>query len=172
MCYVANSAATASSDEINQVKLLEAMKSYRPHSVGILSYCYHFRLAFSALRLLVGQQEGHPACKNLSGGVLTWLSVWNEVQTCIWPSGFHCHSLSLASVKSRLVLPSWYRLIRVVLDKRAVKRMCYNLRVYVCNHLSVCWSEFTHIEPHFRNNVQFRFVPVMVMLCCRRRYLR
>jgi len=32
--------------------------------------------AFSALMLLVGQQEGHPACKKLSGGVLAWLSVW------------------------------------------------------------------------------------------------
>jgi len=42
--------------------------------------------AFSALTLLVGQQEGHPACKKLSGGVLVWLSVWSEVQTCIWPS--------------------------------------------------------------------------------------
>jgi len=59
--------------------------------------------AFSALTLLVGQQEGHPACKKLSGGVLAWLSDWSEVQTCIWPSGCHCHSLSLASVKSRLV---------------------------------------------------------------------
>jgi len=39
--------------------------------------------AFSALTLLVGQQEGHPACKKLSGGVLVWLSVWSEVQTCI-----------------------------------------------------------------------------------------
>jgi len=28
------------------------------------------RFAFSALTLLVGQQEGHPACKKLSGGVL------------------------------------------------------------------------------------------------------
>jgi len=37
--------------------------------------------AFSALMLLVGQQEGHPACKKLSGGVLEWLSVWSEVQT-------------------------------------------------------------------------------------------
>jgi len=27
-------------------------------------------LAFTALTLLVGWQEGHPACKNLSGGVL------------------------------------------------------------------------------------------------------
>ena len=43
--------------------------------------------AFSALTLLVGRQEGHPACKkNLSGGVLAWLSVCSEMQTCIWPS--------------------------------------------------------------------------------------
>ena len=41
---------------------------------------------FSALTLLVGQQEGHPACKKQSGGVLAWLSVWSEVQTCIWLS--------------------------------------------------------------------------------------
>ena len=40
--------------------------------------------AFSALTLLVGRQEGHPACKKLSGGVLAWLSVWSEMQTCIW----------------------------------------------------------------------------------------
>jgi len=31
--------------------------------------------AFTPLTLLVGQQEGHPACKKLSGGVLPWLSV-------------------------------------------------------------------------------------------------
>jgi len=61
---------------------------------------YHCLLfAFSALMLL----EGHLACKKLSGGVLARLSVWSEVQTCLWPSGCHCHSLSLASVKSRLV---------------------------------------------------------------------
>ena len=74
-------------------------------------------VAFSALTLLVGQQEGHPACKKLSGGVLAWLSVWSEVQTCIWPSWCHCHLLPLASVKSRLVLPFWYRLTRVVPEK-------------------------------------------------------
>jgi len=33
--------------------------------------------SFSALTLLVGRQEGHPACKKLSGGVLAWLSVWS-----------------------------------------------------------------------------------------------
>jgi len=35
------------------------------------------------LTLLAGRQEGHPACRKLSGGVLAWLSVWSEVQTCI-----------------------------------------------------------------------------------------
>jgi len=61
----------------------------------------HF--AFSALMLLVGQQEGHPACKKLSGGVLAWLSVSREVRVCIWPSWWHCHSLSLAPVN-----PDWF----------------------------------------------------------------
>jgi len=40
----------------------------------------------AALTLLVGRQKGQPACKKLSGGVLAWLSVWGEVQICIWPS--------------------------------------------------------------------------------------
>jgi len=37
---------------------------------------FYVMFAFSALTLLVGRQEGHPACKKLSGGVLVWLSVW------------------------------------------------------------------------------------------------
>ena len=32
---------------------------------------------------MVGWQEGHPACKKLSGGVLAWLSVWSAMQTCM-----------------------------------------------------------------------------------------
>ena len=51
-----------------------------------LCYFSNTWLAFSALTLLVGRQEGHPACKRQSGGVMAWLSVWSEVQTCIWPS--------------------------------------------------------------------------------------
>jgi len=38
--------------------------------------------AFSALTLLVGRQEGHPACKKIEWwgvGVV----VWDEMQTCI-----------------------------------------------------------------------------------------
>jgi len=36
VCITANAGMTANSDEIDQVKLLEAMKSYRPHSVRFL----------------------------------------------------------------------------------------------------------------------------------------
>jgi len=43
------------------------------------------------------------------------------------PADAHCHSLSLASVKSRLVLPFWYRLTRVVPEKWP-----WNARVCVC----------------------------------------
>ena len=60
-------------------KVVEARETYILH---VLAACG----AFSALMLLVGRQEGHPACKKLSGGMLAWLSVWSEVQTCIWPS--------------------------------------------------------------------------------------
>ena len=50
-------------------------------------------------------------------GMVICLIVWREVQTCIRPSWCHFHSLSLASVKSGLVLPFWYWLTRVVLEK-------------------------------------------------------
>jgi len=40
---------------------------------GVLGLLYEgFCCTFSALTLLVGRQEGHPACKKLSGGVLAW----------------------------------------------------------------------------------------------------
>jgi len=42
--------------------------------------------AFSALTLLVGQQEWHLACKKLSGGIVAWLRVWVKVQIYIWSS--------------------------------------------------------------------------------------
>jgi len=55
------------------------------HTEGEI-YCSFFWHKLSALTLLVGRQEGHPACKKLSGGVLAWLSVWSKVQTCTQPS--------------------------------------------------------------------------------------
>ena len=57
--------------------------------------------------------------------MLAWLPVWSELQTWIWPSWCHCHSLSLASVKSRLAYPGSP-------EKRAVKRVCVCVCVCVC----------------------------------------
>jgi len=37
---------------------------------AVLPPMFLFLVAFSAMTLLVGWQEGHPACKKLSGGVL------------------------------------------------------------------------------------------------------
>jgi len=54
--------------------LVKAMTLLLKYNIDI---CY---IAFSALTLLVGRQEEHLACKNLSDKVLEWLSVWSEVQ--------------------------------------------------------------------------------------------
>jgi len=46
-----------------------AVKNSQLHFSELLAH-----YAFSVLTLLVGRQEGHLACKKLSGGVLVWLS--------------------------------------------------------------------------------------------------
>jgi len=66
------------------------------------------------LTLLVGLQEGHPACKKFE-----W---WGAGMVICLERGADLHMaqlmpLPLASVKSRLVLPFWYQLTRVVLEK-------------------------------------------------------
>ena len=77
--------------------------------------------AFGALTLLVGHQEEHPACKNwamrcwcgcLSGARCKLLHVVQLMPLHPLTSSF------LAVFKSRLVLPFWYRLTQVVLEKR------------------------------------------------------
>jgi len=72
--------------------------------------------AFSALTLLVGWQEGHLACKTLSGGVLAWLSVWryadlHMAQLMPLPLTVSCFS------KIQIGFTFWYWLTRVVPDK-------------------------------------------------------
>ena len=113
---------------VNAFKLIIPVLLFCVFFCILCLFCVFFVFcAFSALTLLVGWQEGHPACKKLSGVVLAWLSVWSEVQTCIWPSWCHCHSLSLAPVKSVLVLPSWYRLTWIVPEKRPFNGYVYVL---------------------------------------------
>jgi len=49
-------------------------KDIIPFSRNACIFKFHFT-GEGALTPLVGRQEGHPACKKLSGGVLVWLSV-------------------------------------------------------------------------------------------------
>jgi len=61
--------------------------------------------AFSAVTLLVGHQEEHPACKKSSGDLLAWLSGWSEVQMiCIWSSWCHCHHIISGFIKIQIGL--------------------------------------------------------------------
>ena len=71
---------------------------------------------FSALTLLAGHQEEHPACKKLSDEVLEWFYVWSEMQMiCIWSS---CASLKSITVFTFLV-PAY----RGCPGKEAIKRV-------------------------------------------------
>jgi len=54
-------------------RALLALSFWLQFSIAKLINDYVFD--FTALMLLVGRQEGHLACKKLSGGMLAWLSV-------------------------------------------------------------------------------------------------
>jgi len=68
--------------------------------------------------LLVGRQEGHPACKKLSGEVVSWLCVWSKMHViCMWSSLCHCHAIISCSSKIQNDLSFWCRLTQVVVEK-------------------------------------------------------
>ena len=85
---------------------------------------------FDAVSWVAGRASG---LKKRVVGVLAWFSVCSEVQTCMWPSWCHCHSLSLASVKSRLVLTILEPAHPFSPGKKAVKWVC----VCVCDHINM-----------------------------------
>ena len=81
-----------------------------------------YRVAFSALTLLVGRQQEHPACKKLTDEVLAWLSVWSEVQViCISSSRCHYHPIISCCIKIQNV-----KTVRPMLSHR-----CSVLSVYL-----------------------------------------
>jgi len=60
------------------------------------------------------------------------------VHTCIRPSCCHCHSLSLASVKSRLVLPFWDQPTWVVPDKGPINGcVCVCVAEFECRWFQI-----------------------------------
>jgi len=120
------------SHEIVYIMPLVNYHQCRSHYISQISVsnrqCCKCLQCFDAVGWVAGRASG-------DGGVLAWLSVWSEMQTCIWPSWCHCHSLSLASVKSGFVLPFWYRLTRVVPEKGPLN-VCVCVCVIVSKHLS------------------------------------
>ena len=85
------------------------------HLTSINLNCLVTECAFSALTLLVGRQEGHPAWKQSE-----WWYV--GVVMCQGADLHMAHLMPLpltisCSGKSRLVLPFWYRLTWIVPDK-------------------------------------------------------
>ena len=99
----------------------------------------------------LGSRKGIWPVKKLSGEVLVWLSVWSEVQTCIWPSWCHCNSLSLASVKSRSVLPFGYRPTQVVLEKGLLNGCVVCVYIYIYMYI--------YIARYFIGNMFDIFMP-------------
>jgi len=84
--------------------------------------------------MLVGRQEGHLACKNLSGEVLAWLPVWSKV---------HLHDLHKAQLIPLPLTVSCFSKIQIGFTflvpahlgspgQRAVKRVCVCVCVCVC----------------------------------------
>jgi len=81
--------------------------------------------------------------------VQAWLSVWSEVQTCIWPSWYHCHSVSLASVESRLVFNARCY-ASAVLAMALCPSVCLSLCLSVTNRSSTKTAKrkITKTTPH------------------------
>ena len=113
-----------------------------------------------------------------------WLSVWSEVQiVCTWSSWCHCipkPPSSLASFKSRPILPFRYRLTPVVLEKRPLNGSCCTTCCYTVHQLtrfrlsqriarSVCGSRasvlFSVVGKDVRIQLCIVYVCLMVGLC-------
>jgi len=101
-------------------------------------------IAFSALILLVGRQEEHPACKNLSDKVLAWLSVCSKVQmTCTCFSWCQCHPIISCFIKIGLAF-----LVLAYpncLGKQAIKRVpVYHVSYHHHHHHEVYFRQSVH----------------------------
>ena len=103
-----------------------------------LLYNNTIQYAFSALTLLVGRQEGHPARKNLSDEVLAWLSVWSEMQRLAYGPADATASPSSLLQKSQNGLSFGYRPTQAVLEKRPLND-CVCVCVCLCALVSAAW---------------------------------
>jgi len=92
------------------------------HILGIYLICNPVvYFTFSALTLLVGWQEGHPACKNEWLDAVMVICLWMRCRLAYSPAdAIVTHYLLLQQFQigfTFLVLPFWYLLTRVVPDR-------------------------------------------------------
>ena len=81
------------------------------HYAFVVSMLLYMAFPYSALTLLVGRQEGHPACKKLDVSLL--VMIWLELCTSYSSSCHHSPPpSSLASIESRMEM-FWRRLTRL-----------------------------------------------------------
>ena len=98
--------------------------------------CLHYAVLYLPLvlwRCWLGGRKGIQLVKNWVVGCWRGYLSGARCRLAYDPADATCHSLSLASVKSRLVLPLWYRLTWVVPDKGPL-----NVCVCVCYAIHVC----------------------------------
>ena len=74
MCLLCrNSTRVTSNEECSIAVCNNVISDYCYYCAHLTAYLSGQPFAFSALTLMIGRQEGHPACKKLSSGVLAWL---------------------------------------------------------------------------------------------------
>jgi len=105
---------------------------------------------------MVGRAGRASGLLKLSDVVLVWLSVWSDVQiVCIRSSWCHCIPKlpsSLASFKSRMVLPFGYWLTQVVLEK---------------SPLSGCSSSSSYLFIYFSHSCRDNYLSLELGQSCR-----
>ena len=120
---------------LDQQALLDIARELLMYHVIVVRYCM-YTIAFSALTLLVGRQEGHPACKKTE-----W---WGAGMVICLERGADLH------MAQRMPLPltvSWFSKIQIGSTflvpaypgspgQRAVKRVCVCVRA--CVRACVC----------------------------------
>jgi len=114
--------------------------------------------------LMIGWQEGHPACKKMSGGVLAWLSVWARCRFAYGPAdstATHCLLLQEIQIGfgfTFLVLahlgipgqnPESHKMVVVRDVTKLVKSWTMRISTYkfVCNTRSYADADRLHNTP-------------------------
>ena len=128
--------------------------------------------AFCALMLLVRWQEGHLACKWAVGCWHGYLFA-ARCRLAYGPTDATATHCLFASVKSRLVLPFWYWLTQVVLDKGPLNGcVCVCVCVFqkgvsrsVCSILSVCtfYEQINNIKWQKNTDPQSAFIALPIV---------